>query len=107
MSRLQAVQCCSGQAGAGAVADREGLWSDRCSIGSRRVTFIRRLGPRTEAGDEIEHRASPERKASNTGPLTIGAQAKRSEESSVGKEGGGTCRSRRWADDQKKNEKEH
>src|SRR3546814_2549309 len=72
MSRLQAVQCCSGQAGAGAVADREGLWSDRCSIGSRRVTFIRRLGPRPEAGDEIEHRASPARKARITGTLTIG-----------------------------------
>src|SRR3546814_9183482 len=56
------------------VADREGLWSDRCSIGSRRVTFIRRLGPRPEAGDEIEHRASPARKARITGTLTIGAQ---------------------------------
>src|SRR3546814_12209278 len=74
MSGGQAVQCCSVQAGAGAVADREGLWSDRCSIGSRRVTFIRRLGPRPEAGDEIEHRASPARKARITGTLTIGAQ---------------------------------
>src|SRR3546814_5129988 len=47
-------------------------WS--AAVCSSDLTFIRRLGPRPEAGDEIEHRASPARKARITGTLTIGAQ---------------------------------